>query len=152
VVDEDNNPVAEIAAERGVPSYNEIRVLDKKGQKVASLGSQGGGGFLSIYNDQGKLIGYIDCETYGARMQLLDNHHDNGVILFGQEEGGGITITSTNMTIDIWTTTEGSEIGIWHNHPEKRVVSVFVGSTNGRVEIRQDDVITPVDLPVPSKR
>jgi hypothetical protein len=138
VVDAEGKLLFEVCGHRGNPSYNEMRIYSLAGEKVATLGSQAGGGFLAVRNDEGKLIGYLDCENYGARMEILNNQGEGGVMLFGQEEGGGINIMSVDSTVGLWTTKEGSEIEILLNNPERKIVSLAVSSSDGQVQVRRE--------------
>jgi uncharacterized coiled-coil protein SlyX len=136
VVDEEGNRLLEVSSQREKPFLNELCLFNRQGQKVACLGAEFSGGFLAIRNDEGKLLGYLTCENEGARLDILSNESDDGVTVFGREAGGGINITSETSVIGLWTTSEGSEIEIWHDHPQRKIVSLFVSSKDDRVNIR----------------
>lgn len=108
--------IAEIAGET---NDNAIRIYNTKGQVVASLGADGTlSGYLAIRNTGGKVVGYLDVERYGARLQLHGNGGDGGgLALFGadaDEAGGGINVMATENTggISLWAQRGGGEIRV----------------------------------------
>ena len=139
VIDEEGNLVLEVYEQREPPFHNELRLFNSAGRKVISVGSQLGGGFLTIRNDAGQLLCYLSIESEGARLLIHNNEEKGGVALFGQEQGGGINITSRNSIIGLWTTDEGSEIEIWRKEPQEPVVSLSVNAAGDTVTVRGAD-------------
>ena len=140
VMDGDGNLMCEVAGQRkDGPFYNEIRLFNHEGQNVASLGAEGGGGYLTVRDKEGRLLGYLDIEMHGARMQILGKEQGVGVVLLGDEEGGYLGINSEDLSIELRTTLERSEIEIWRNSPLRSVVSLFVYAKDERIEIRKGE-------------
>ncbi len=146
VVDDENNLVFEAYGRREKPFVNEIRVFNRQGQQVASLGAQADGGFLAIRNDAGQLLGYLSVGNKGARLEIDNTEATGAVILSGyeSEDTGGIMINSKVSTIELWATSEGSGIDVWNrdlssDNPARNAISVSVAASNDKVEIRDKE-------------
>lgn len=108
IVDRAGAIVAEI---RRVQHDTSMRLFNTQGQVVATIGVDGTEcGYLAIRDAEGMLVGYLDVEQAGARLQILDHAQDGGVVIFGgDEDGGGIAILPRGAGdgIQLWATPQG---------------------------------------------
>lgn len=102
-----------------------IRLFNAQGKQVAALGVDGtNAGYLAIRNAAGSLVGYLDVETYGARLQLSDHRDEGGVVVFGGDSGsssgGGIHINHSfgGVSISLWSTPNGGEVTLYDTAEE----------------------------------
>ena len=126
IVDKTGKLIAEIASET---NDNALRIYSSQGQAVASLGADGTeSGYVAIRNKNGKLVGYLDVERYGARCQLHGNSENGGgLALFGadaDETGGGINIipAEDGGGISLWAHMGSGEIRIEDSEGNELVI------------------------------
>ena len=88
-----------------------VRLFNRRGVPVVGLHVEGEGGSLTIRDHDGALVGYLDVEDYGARLQVNHRAGKGGVTLFG-----GQNVEASGAGINIWSPDEvGSTIGLWND-------------------------------------
>lgn len=114
-----------------------IRLFNAQGHAVASLGVDGTqAGYLAIRNAAGVLVGYLNVELAGARLQLHDHARQGGLALFGGDSGdnsgGGINVNHTGggVSVGIWSIPEGGEVTIYEAPTQTPLVILPARSTD----------------------
>jgi hypothetical protein len=136
VVDADNQLLLDIQCSAKDTS---LHLYAKSGQLGASIGVDGEGGYLTIRNSAGRLLGYFNIEQAGARLIVNDQDQAGGVVLFGGdsggEGGGGIHIlSSSEPAITLWTTEDGAEIRC-ENNEGSSVITLEVAENSSSITL-----------------
>lgn len=146
VVDFEDKLLCQISGRKGNAFNNKITVFNAQGKEVATLGAEMNGGFVTIRNDAGTIVGCLNCENYGARLLVSSNQEDGAVVLFGQEGGGGINIASKNSTLGLWTSAENGEIELWQEGPLRKLAGISVDVQDARITATHGERV--LDLPI----
>lgn len=90
-----------------------LRFFGKSGKVALSIGVEGTDcGFIGISNAEGTLVGKLDVEQYGARLELHDSYWNTGsaVIIHGNDcdnAGGWVRILAPKK--EVFVNAEGTE-------------------------------------------
>ena len=118
-----------------------VEVFNDEGRAVATLGADGTqAGYLAVRNAEGRLVAYLDVETAGARLQLLDHRGRGGVVVFGgdsgEDRGGGINViaTSGNLSASVWSGKQWGELALYDVASEDEVTTLPAAEQPGAGE------------------
>ncbi len=95
VVDQDGRVLMEVSSSNK-GTEGRMRLFNKEGAVVASLGTDVEGGNLVIRNNAGKIVSYLNVGPDGARFALDASNNLAGIAFYTTETGSGLVISDTN--------------------------------------------------------